>query len=239
MGIKLYLDTAAMDDILHYIKSERVTIDGVTTNPSLMRKSGVEDYRAYADALLPQLNGLPVSFEVFADEFDEMERQALEIATWGDNIYVKIPVLNTQGRSTAPVIASLLARGVKLNITAVFTQSQVDDVLAVNNHTTPVIVSVFAGRIANAGVDPEPIVASMARSLEGHANIELLWASTREAFNIVQAERTGCHIITVPPSIIRSMDFGKDLMVYSQETVQVFYNDATASGFSIDVKSSL
>lgn len=233
LKIKLYADGAKLDEMLAAYKSGK--IQGFTTNPTLMRAAGVTEYEAFAKEVLEHIRDMPISFEVFSDELDEMEAQAKKIAAWGDNVYVKIPVTNTKGVSTAPIIQSLSAAGVKLNVTAVFTLGQVDEILAALHPDTPAVVSVFAGRIANAGVDPMPIMkASVAMAAHRRPKAEVLWASPREALNILQAEECGCHIITITAGVQKAAaNFGKSLDQYSLETVQMFFDDATSAGFTL------
>lgn len=233
MKIKIFLDEANFDEMLTYYRGD-FPISGFTTNPSLMRKAGVTDYQAFARQVLAAINDLPVSFEIFSDELPEMERQAATIASWGKNVYVKIPVTTTTGVSTVPMITSLSQRGIKLNITAVFTPTQVQQVVEALAVKTPSIVSVFAGRIANAGVDPMPIMQAAVAMAKRRPACEILWASTREALNCLQAEACGCHIITVPSDILKVVKtFGKDLEQYSRETVQLFYADAQKAGYTL------
>lgn len=232
LKVKIFADGADLDGMKRL--AQNPLIKGFTTNPSLVRKAGASDYVAYAREVLAALPGRPISFEVFADELDEMEAQALEIATWGDHVNVKIPVTNTRGETTAPLLESLAARGVELNVTAIFTLEQVEEVCEVLSPTTPAIVSVFAGRIADTGIDPVPVMAEAARILEAKPKAELLWASPREILNIYHADAAGCHIITVSHDVLSKLNLiGKDLLEYSRETVQAFYKDATAAGFTI------
>lgn len=209
-------------------------IQGFTTNPTLMRKVGISDYAAFAKQVLEAIPDRPISFEVFADEFPEMERQALKIAEWGPNVYVKIPITNTRRDSSVDLAHRLACRGVKLNVTAILTLDQVRDITAALAGGPSANVSVFAGRIADTGVDP---VAHMQKALEimtPHSNLELIWASPRELLNIVQADAIGCHIITVTNDILAKLNLlGKDIADYSLETVQMFHRDATASGFTL------
>ncbi|MEM9243713.1 MAG: transaldolase [Pseudomonadota bacterium] len=237
MSIKIFVDGANLEDMLtHY--QHTPDIAGFTTNPSLMKKAGVTDYHAFAQEVLEKIPDRPISFEVFADALDQMEQQANNIATWGDNIYIKIPVSNTKGISTAPLVNKLSKAGIKLNITAIFTHQQIDEVIDNLDSKTPAIVSIFAGRIADSGIDPIPTMR-YAVELARKKNLplcEILWASTREAFNIKQAEQCGCHIITVPPTLITAAhkNFGKSLEQYSLDTVKAFYQDAQAAGFNIN-----
>lgn len=231
MKIKLYSDGAKFEEMVEDYKKGH---DGFTTNPSLMKKGGVTDYMAFAKKVLKEIPDRPVSFEVFSDDFDQMEKEARAISALGNNVFVKIPVTNTKGQPSLPLIKKLSAEGFKLNITAIFTLKQVEEVVEVLSEEGESIVSVFAGRVADTGVDPMPLMKEAAEICHRKRNVYLLWASTREAFNIKQAESIGCDIITVPPSILKKLDlFGKDLDEYSLETVQGFLKDATASGLSI------
>lgn len=209
-------------------------VKGFTTNPTLMRKSGISDYEAFAHQALEATGGMPISFEVFADDFDEMERQARRIATWGDAVYVKIPITNTKGESSVPLIARLSSSGVKLNITAILTLDQVRGVTSALGSDTPAIVSVFAGRIADTGRDPMPLMREALEILRARPKAELLWASPRELLNIIQADEIGCHIITVTPDIVKKLAMvGKPLDELSLDTVKMFYNDASAAGYTL------
>ncbi|MEA2462610.1 MAG: transaldolase [Acidobacteriota bacterium] len=209
-------------------------VKGFTTNPTLMRKIGITDYAAFAKEALAATGDMPISFEVFADEFDEMERQAKLISTWGEPVFVKIPITNTKGESSIPLIQRLSAAGVKLNITAILTLQQVREVVDALDPDTPAIVSVFAGRIADTGVDPVPLMQEAAAICAAKPKAELLWASPRELLNIFQAEEVGCHIITVTPDLLKKLSMvGKPLDELSLDTVKMFYNDATAAGFKL------
>ena len=233
LRIKLYADGADIDEMMKAYASG--TIQGFTTNPTLMRKAGIEDYAAFAKAVLERITDMPISFEVFSDDLEEMERQARLIAGWGDNVYVKIPVTNTKGTSCAPIIERLSAAGVKLNVTAMFTLEQTDEVLSALHPDTPAVISIFAGRIANAGVDPMPIMkAAVAMAAQRRPKAEVLWASPREALNVLQADECGCHIITITSGVQSAMaNFGKSLDTYSLETVQMLYDDASSAGFNL------
>ena len=232
LEIAIYSDGADVRDMI--AARDGGIIKGFTTNPTLMRKSGVLDYAAFAREALQATGGLPISFEVFADEFDEMERQAKRIATWGDAVYVKIPITNTRGESSVPLIRRLSAAGVKLNVTAILTLEQVRDVVDALDASTPAIVSVFAGRIADTGVDPVPLMREAAAICASKPKSELLWASPRELLNIFQAQECGCHIITVTPDILKKLSMvGKPLADLSLDTVKMFYNDAAAAGFTL------
>lgn len=209
-------------------------VRGFTTNPTLMRKSGVSDYAAFAREALAAVAGMPISFEVFADDFDEMERQARLIATWGDSVYVKIPVTNTKGESSVELIRRLSAAGVKLNVTAILTLAQVREVVAALDRQTRAIVSVFAGRIADTGRDPVPLMRDAALIVSDKPKAELLWASPRELLNIFQAEECGCDIITVTPELLRKLELvGRSLDELSLDTVRMFHTDAAAAGFTL------
>jgi transaldolase len=230
--LKVFLDGADLAAMIAARASGRVS--GFTTNPSLMRKAGITDYKAFALKAITAIPDLPISFEVFADDFETMEREAREIASWGGDTFVKIPVTNTKGESAAPLIRKLSREGFSLNVTAILTLDQVRTVAAVLGPAARSVVSVFAGRIADTGVDPMPIMAESARLLVPLPKAELLWASSREFLNVVQAEQCGCHIITATPDIIAKLPSrGKDLAQYSLETVKTFHKDALASGFKI------
>jgi transaldolase len=230
--IKLFADGADLNEMLTVKAGGRIS--GFTTNPTLMRKAGITDYVGFAKAVLDKIPNMPISFEVFSDELPEMERQAREIATWGTNVYVKIPVTNTKGESCASVVSSLSEAGVKLNVTAIFTLEQVHEVVLALAPKTPSVISVFAGRIANAGVDPMPLMRAAVAIAKPRPLAEVLWASPREALNVLQAQECGCHIITMTPSLIEATaTFGKDLTQFSRETVEMFYDDARAAGYSL------
>lgn len=230
--IKLFADGADKASILEMYQNPR--IDGFTTNPTLMRKAGVNDYVTFAKDILQVIRDKPISFEVFADEFDEMERQALEIAGWGKNVYVKIPVMNTKRETSYYLVRRLSESGVHLNITAMMTLEQVKKVANAVQGGASCFVSVFAGRIADTGVDPVPLMQEALGLLQTAPNAELLWASPREILNVYQAESIGCHIITATNDILKKLNLkGKDLTDFSQETVQMFYNDAKAAGYEV------
>lgn len=232
LKVKIFADGADLDGIR--TMAGNPWIRGFTTNPTLMRKAGVSDYKSFALDVLDLIPDRPVSFEVFADQFKEMEEQALEIASWGKNVNVKIPVTNTKKEFSGDLIHRLSSRGVQLNITAVMTIEQIAAITDCLADDTPAIVSVFAGRIADTGVDPLPIMREALRIVQAKPNAELLWASPREVLNIVQASDVGCHIITATNDILNKLSlFGKDHAEYSLETVKMFYKDASAAGFSI------
>lgn len=232
LKVKLFADGADLDGMLAMY---RLTyIKGFTTNPTLMRKAGVTDYKAFARRVLAAIPDRPVSFEVFADDLAEMEQQARRIAAWGKNVNVKIPVTNTAGTFTGAVIRNLSKAGISLNITAVMTVAQVREIAGALADGTPAIVSVFAGRVADTGVDPMPHMRNCKQALSSRPRAELLWASPRELLNIFQAEEVGCDIITATNDILAKLAIvGKDLDEYSLETVKMFYQDAKASGFVI------
>jgi len=232
LKVKIFADGADVAGIR--AMAARPWIRGFTTNPSLMRKAGVSDYAGFARAVLAAVPDRPVSFEVFADEFDEMERQALEIASWGPNVNVKIPVMNTRAEFAGPLVGRLSRAGVQVNVTAVFTPDQVAEVATYLDAATPAIVSVFAGRIADTGVDPVPIMRESAAILRARPRAELLWASCREVLNVVQANDAGCHIVTVPNDLLAKVSLlGKDYRDYSLETVEMLYKDAWVAGYHI------
>ena len=209
-------------------------IKGLTTNPTLMKKAGITDYRAFCKDILTHIKNKPLSFEVFSDDFAEMERQAMEIASWGDNVYVKIPVTNTKRDNCYPLVKTLGTRGVKMNVTAIMTLTQVRDVVAALNPTVPSYVSVFAGRIADTGCDPLPMMAAAVEMLKVAPAAELIWASPRELLNIFQADDIGCQVITVTNDILKKLTLvGYDLEDYSLDTVKMFYSDATAAGYGL------
>jgi len=231
--IKIFADGASVPSILESAKNPRIA--GFTTNPTLMRKDGVSDYRAFAKEVLAHVKTQPISFEVFADEFPEMRRQALEIKTWADNVYVKIPITNTRRESSIPLVKELASSGVKLNVTAICTLEQVRDTAAALAGGAPSVVSVFAGRIADTGRDPVPLMReALGICRAAGKGIELLWASPRELLNIIQAAEVGCDIITVTPDLLKKLSLvGKDLADYSLETVQMFFRDAQAAGYKL------
>ncbi len=230
--IEIYADGA---DILEIKKLSRIKyIKGFTTNPSLMRKSGIKNYEKFCKNALKISGNKPISFEVFSDELNEIKNQALKISSWSKNVYVKIPITNTKKISTNNIINELNNKNVKLNITAIFTRKQIDGVLKNINKKTPCILSIFAGRIADAGFDPEKIINYAVKKCKKFKNVKILWASTREIYNIFQATKLKCHIITVPNDILNKLNIiGKNLDQYSLETVKSFYNDAKKSGYKI------
>jgi transaldolase len=232
LKIKLFCDGADMDSILSMYKNP--WIKGFTTNPTLMRKAGISGYEAFGRRVLAAVPDRPVSLEVFADDFENMEIQARKIASWGSNVNVKIPVMNTKGEFTGSLIKTLSSEGITLNITALMTVDQVKQVAECLDPNTPAIVSVFAGRVADTGVDPVPLMAECLIALKDRPKAELLWASPRELLNVFQADEVGCHIITATPDILGKLKtVGKDLFDFSLDTVKMFFTDATAAGFSI------
>jgi len=230
---KLFADGADIEGIKRLAADERIS--GFTTNPTLMRKAGVENYEAFARELVKEVPDHPISLEVFADDADEIRRQANLIASWGDNVYVKIPVTTTSGESLAPLARELSESGVKVNVTALMTTAQVELIAAALADGAPSYVSVFAGRIADAGVDPLPIMARSVEILEEKApNAELIWASPRELLNLVQADSIRCHVITMTHDLLAKLDtLGKDLDRFSLETVQMFRNDAVVAAYEL------
>jgi transaldolase len=231
--IHIYADGADKAGILDlYAKPY---IKGLTTNPTLMKKAGITDYEAFARDILTTVTAKPISLEVFSDDFSEMKRQALKIASWGSNVYVKIPITNSQGECSAPLIRELSAQGVQLNVTAILTLEQVRKMAAALNPQVPSVVSIFAGRIADTGIDPMPIMQESRRILVGQPKAQLLWASVREVLNIVQAEQSGCHIVTVQHDILAKAAklLSMDLTELSLDTVKMFANDAASAGYRL------
>jgi transaldolase len=232
LKIKIFADGADLDGIAKLAREP--WIKGFTTNPTLMRKNGISDYAGFARDMLRIVPDRPVSFEVFADDLPTMERQAHEIATWGKNVNVKIPVTTTQGEFCGPIIQRLSAAGVMVNVTAVFTPEQVFRIAECLSPNTPAIVSVFAGRVADTGVDPMPLMRESLRILQSLPKAELLWASPRELLNVVQADEIGCQIITVTSDLLAKLNLlGKSLDQFSLETVEMFRRDAVAAGYEI------
>jgi len=232
LHIKLFVDAADLGSIVEWCQNP--LIKGLTTNPTLMRKAGVSDYEEFSRKVLNLFPNLPISIEVFADDLEGMESHARKIAGWGANAYVKIPITNTQGESTCPIIRRLSQSGIPLNITAIMTSGQVEIVSEALHRATPAVVSVFAGRIADTGVDPIPIMQSSLQILRDLPCAELLWASPREILNLFQADEIGTHIITVTPDLLAKCSIvGRDLEAYSLETVKMFYSDAVTARYSI------
>jgi transaldolase len=233
---KIFADGAEKASMLEMYNNP--LISGFTTNPTLMRKAKIKDYKEFAQDILKFITDKPVSFEVFSDDFDEMENQATEIAKWGSNVIVKIPITNTKAESSVGLIGKLSSKGIKINATAMMTVDQVKSVLPALSKGPGGYVSIFAGRVADAGVDPVPIMQEIMDLLQNYPNIELIWASPRELFNIIQANQIGCHIITVTNDILKKLPMiGKDLKEFSLDTVKMFYNDASAAGYTIKYSS--
>ena len=238
LKIKIFADGADLESIK--ILNKKNYIKGFTTNPSLMKKAGIKDYKDFAIKLLSEIKDKPISFEVFSDDIAEMEKQAEEIASWGENVNVKIPITNTKKVPTTELIRKLSAKGITCNITAIFTISQMQDVVEVLDKTTPAILSIFAGRIADTGIDPEKIITDSIILAKSKPKSEILWASTRENLNIFQAEKVGCHIITVPHDLLKKIsNIGKNLEEFSLETVHGFYADALSAGYKIKLKNEI
>jgi len=232
LNVQIFADGADKAEMLAmYAKPY---IKGLTTNPTLMKKAGITDYRAFCKDILTHIKDKPLSFEVFSDDFSEMERQAMEIASWANNVYVKIPVTNTKQETCYALVKKLGAQKVKMNVTAIMTMTQVRDVVATLNPNVPSYVSIFAGRIADTGRDPVPMMVAAVEMLKVAPAAELIWASPRELLNIFQADEAGCQVITVTNDILKKLSLvGYDLNTYSLDTVKMFYNDAVAAGFTL------
>lgn len=232
LNVKIFADGADKNGMLEMYS--KPFVKGLTTNPTLMKKAGITDYRAFCKDILTSIKDKPLSFEVFSDDFVEMERQAMEIASWGDNVYVKIPVTNTKRETCYQLVKRLADQGIKLNITAIMSLAQVRDVVAALNPAVASYVSVFAGRIADTGIDPVPLMSAAVEMLKINPKAELIWASPRELLNIFQADEIGCQVITVTNDILKKLSLvGYDLDEYSLDTVKMFYNDACSAGFSL------
>jgi transaldolase len=232
ISTRIFADGADLDGILKLAADPRIA--GFTTNPTLMWKAGLTDYAEFAQRLLERITQHPISFEVFADDPTEMRRQAKLIASWGENVYVKIPVTTTDGVSMAPLVRELSEDGIKVNVTALFTTAQVELIAAAVKDGAPSYISVFAGCIADAGIDPAPIMARSVDIMVQAPRSELIWASPREILNLVQADEVGCHIITMTHDLLKKLDcLGKNLEQYSLETVRMFHGDAMAAGFTL------
>jgi transaldolase len=232
LKIKLFADGAEIDNMIEMASMPHIA--GLTTNPTLMRKAGVSDYQSFAKSVLKEITQKPVSFEVFSDELDEMERQANTIASWGENVYIKIPITNTLGHSTSKLIGKLAKQGIKVNVTAVFSDNQVLRISEELREDVPSYVSIFAGRIADTGIDPVPIVKRALSRLSSKTSCEVIWASPRELLNVFQANDAGCHIITATSDVLAKLNLvGKDLDDYSLDTVKMFYSDAQKSGYLV------
>ena len=232
LTVKLFADGADASGMLELCRNPLVR--GFTTNPTLMRQAGVSDYRAFAQEILRAIPDRPISFGVFSDEFEEMERQAAEIAQWGSNVYVKIPITNSRRETSYALVRRLVERGVKVNVTAMLAFDQVKHILPAVADGPSCYVSLFAGRIADTGLDPVPIMAAAVELLRPYPNVELIWASPRELLNIFQADAIGCHIITATRDILKKLEVvGRDLHQYSLETVKMFYEDAQKAGYTL------
>jgi transaldolase len=232
LKVKIFADGADRTTMLEMYG--RPYIKGLTTNPTLMRRAGISNYRAFAQDMLSHIRDKPLSFEVFADEFPEMERQAVQIAGWADNVYVKIPVTNTRGDPCYALVRRLVSRGVKVNVTAIMTLTQVRDAVAALNPEVPSYVSIMAGRVADTGVDPVPLMAAAVHLLATNSKAELIWASPREVLNVFQADSIGCHIVTATPDILAKLPLvDLNLGEYSLDTVRMFYRDALAAGYTL------
>jgi transaldolase len=232
LSVRIFADGADLDAILALAADSRVS--GFTTNPTLMWKAGLTDYEEFAQRLLERITSHPISFEVFADDAEEMRRQARRIGAWGENVYVKIPVTTTSGESMAPLIRELSEGGIRVNVTALFTTAQVELITAALKDGAPSYLSVFAGRIADAGIDPLPIMSRAVDIMVDAPRAELIWASPREVLNVVQADSVGCHVITMTHDLLAKLDLlGKDLDQFSLDTVRMFHRDAAAAGFTL------
>ena len=233
--MKIYADTSKLSEIFDLYENNKV-VQGFTTNPSLMRKAGITDYIGFLKEVTSKIKDYPFSFEIFADELPEMEYQVQKLAEYGDNIYVKVPIMNTKGESTIDLIAKMISKHIKLNVTAIFTERQMEDLMQFADTSSPMVYSVFAGRIADTGIDPSFSIGTLVRRLaQKNSDIEVLWASVREVYNIYEADKCGCDIITVTPDVIAKYiaSKSKDLHQFSKETVQMFYNDATSAGYTL------
>jgi transaldolase len=232
LSVHIYADGADLASIRELASNPLIA--GFTTNPTLLRKAGVTDYAGFSRQLLEVVPDRPISFEVFADTIDEIERQALEIAGWGDHVFVKLPITTTDGTSLAPLAKDLAGQGVKLNVTALMTAAQVAEITPALADGPECFVSVFAGRVADTGRDPLPIMVEALEIMAAHPNMRLIWASPRELLNVFQADQIGCHVITVTPDVLAKLSLvGKDLDEFSLETVRMFFDDAAASGFTL------
>ena len=232
MKIKIFCDNAELDLIKKFNKKK--IVKGFTTNPSLMRKAGAKDYKSYSKKILKICKNKPVSLEVFADEYSQMKKQALQIDTWGKNVYVKIPVVNSKSQFMGKIIKELNSKNIKLNITAIYSAKQTEKVLKLLNKKTKVIISIFAGRAGDSGKDPLPEVKKSISMAKRFKNVKILWASVREPYNYLQAKQLGCHIITIPPNIIEKIEnFGKTFEQLTKETVKAFLLDSKKSKFKI------
>ena len=232
LRVKLFADGADLPSMIEIASNPYIS--GLTTNPTLMKKAGIVNYEAFARSVLAEISEKPISFEVFSDEPDEMIAQGLKIATWGNNVYVKVPITNTKGESTENVVQHLVNHGVKVNVTAIMTLHQIEKITKVLNPIIPSFISIFAGRIADTGVDPEPLIIDALEMLKGVDSGEVIWASPRELYNVFQADKIGCHVITATNDILAKLSLvGKDLTEYSLDTVKMFHEDAKSAGFDL------
>tara|TARA_Y100000741_G_C18102175_1_gene497295 strand:- start:48 stop:746 length:699 start_codon:yes stop_codon:yes gene_type:complete len=232
MKTKIFCDIADLSSIKRFNKKN--IVKGFTTNPSLMRKAGAKDYKSYSKKILKICSNKPVSLEVFADKYSEIKKQAIEINSWGKNVYVKVPVINSKGKFMGPIIKDLNSQKIKLNITAIYRAKHTEKILKLINKKTKVIISIFAGRAGDVGKDPIPEFKKSLALARKYKNVEILWASVREPYNYLQAKQLGCHIITIPPSIIEKIEnFGKTFEHLTLETVRAFLNDSKKSNFKI------
>ena len=232
LKVELFADGADLAGMLEM--HSKAYIKGLTTNPTLMKKAGISDYTSFAKQVLEKISDKPISFEVFSDDVDEMLIQARKIASWGDNVFVKIPITNTKRISTSKIVNVLSSEGVKVNVTALMTTQQVNEVCEALNPEVPSNISIFAGRIADTGLDPLQIMQESLKIVADNKKCKVIWASPRELLNVFQADEIGCHIITATNDILKKLSLvGKDLQEYSLETVQMFYNDATAAGYTV------
>lgn len=232
LRVKVFADGANRDEIRALAANP--LIRGFTTNPTLMRKAGVTDYEAFARDVLSETGDRPISFEVFSDEFDEMHRQALKIASWGDHVNVKVPITNTRGESSAPLVRELAETGVRCNVTALMTPAQVELMVDALTPGPAAFISVFAGRIADTGRDPVPIMQTCLDAMTATPELELIWASPRELLNVFQADAIGCHVITATPDVLNKLHLvGKDLEEFSLDTVKMFHSDASAADYQV------
>lgn len=238
LTVKIFADGADINGMVEMY--QKPFISGFTTNPTLMKKAGISNYEEFAKEITSKITDKPLSFEVFSDDFDEMEQQAKVIASWGENVFVKIPITNTKGESSYNVVKRLSSSGVKINVTALMTIEQAKEIIPALANGCGGYISVFAGRIADTGIDPVPVMREIVELLKGYNNIELIWASPRELLNIVQADQIGCHIITATNDILKKLPgIGKNLTEFSLDTVKMFYNDALEVGYSIEYNKNL
>ncbi len=238
LNVKIFADGADKAGMIEMAANP--IISGFTTNPTLMKKAGIKDYKSFAKEILSEIKDKPISFEVFSDDFEEMEGQALEIASWAPNVYVKIPITNTKGNPSPKTVENLARQGIRINVTAMMTLEQVKRTVPALLKGPGGYVSVFAGRIADTGRDPVPAMREIVEYLKPYPSVELIWASPREVLNVIQADQIGCHIITVTNDLIKKMAlFDKDLYEYSLDTVKMFFNDARSAGYTLQIEKQL